>query len=169
MAATTPRPVSGLPESTMTPAKLAETILPHLEPALSGAWPEIKHVIGPLKATVAWPYWHIMTDARVLVILIRTGIEMGIGLASSWLKPIVEACAELVATFFGDGPVKRYYADLRALLHWSEFSPHVSEALARANANGAIPSPPLPAPNTDSRIGSGWAILPPAGRPPDGQ
>ncbi len=118
----------------MTTQDLTRVVLPYARHALIEARPEVVATLGTAGWVLLWPAWALVTGP-LLPLLVRIGIELGIGLTGPRLVPILELI-NVLSTYVSDvylPPSSRaFLVDLTWLMKMSreEMMESVQSALA---------------------------------------
>ena len=118
----------------MTTQDLSRVVLPYARHALIEARPEVVATLGQARWVIFWPAWALVTGP-LLPLVVRMGIELGIGLIGPRLVPILELI-NVLSTYVSDvylPPSSRaFLVDLTWLMKMSpeEMLESVQSALA---------------------------------------
>ncbi len=84
----------------MTTRELTRFVLPYARHALIEARPEVVATLGAAGWVLLWPAWALVTGP-LLPLIVRMGVELGVGLIGPRLIPILELI-NVLSTYISD-------------------------------------------------------------------
>lgn len=117
-----------LPASTLTPASLAQREAPRIGIAARAASGEIREALGTARWLIVGPALWLLTQPRIMAILIRIVLEVAIWYAGP-IKPALIAALPLLSGLLASARARAITADVLSLLERGRVSESAAGAI----------------------------------------